>query len=39
MVQEIIAQKGIEAGDGLKSYISSFKDGIVPRAGWSRNWS
>lgn len=33
LVQEILAQKGIEAGEGLQSYISSFKDGIAPHAG------
>lgn len=33
MAQEIRAQKGIEAGDGLKYYINSLKDGIAPHAG------
>lgn len=33
MVQELIKKKGIEAGEGLESYISSFKDGISPHAG------
>ncbi|GFH53452.1 aspartyl-tRNA synthetase [Chaetoceros tenuissimus] len=33
LVQEILEKKGIEAGEGLQSYISSFKDGISPHAG------
>jgi len=33
LVQELMAKKGIEAGEGLQSYISSFKDGISPHAG------
>ena len=33
LVEEQLKKKGIEAGDGLESYISSFKDGISPHAG------
>jgi nondiscriminating aspartyl-tRNA synthetase len=33
MVQELLKKKGIEAGEGLQSYINSFKDGISPHAG------
>jgi len=33
LVTEILKKKGIEAGEGLESYINSFKDGISPHAG------
>lgn len=33
LVIEILDQKGIEVGDGLKSYIESFRHGISPHAG------
>ncbi|KAL3922705.1 MAG: hypothetical protein SGILL_002061 [Bacillariaceae sp.] len=33
LVEELLAQKGIEAGDGLKSYVQSFRDGVFPHAG------
>lgn len=33
LVQEILKKKGVEVGEGLKSYIDSFKDGISPHAG------
>jgi aspartyl-tRNA synthetase len=33
LVEELLAQKGIEAGEGLKSYIQSFRDGVYPHAG------
>ncbi|KAG7363109.1 aspartate-tRNA ligase [Nitzschia inconspicua] len=33
LLEELLAQKGIEAGDGLKSYIQSFRDGVYPHAG------
>jgi aspartyl/asparaginyl-tRNA synthetase len=33
LVTQILEKKGIEAGDGLASYINSFKDGISPHAG------
>mmetsp|Transcript_7717 Transcript_7717/g.11502 ORF Transcript_7717/g.11502 Transcript_7717/m.11502 type:complete len:669 (-) Transcript_7717:498-2504(-) len=33
LVVKILEQKGIEAGDGLKSYIDSFKHGVSPHAG------
>ena len=33
MVTEIIKQKGIEMGDGLKTYIESFRHGVSPHAG------
>lgn len=33
LIEEILKQKGIEAGDGLQSYIQSFRDGVSPHAG------
>jgi aspartyl/asparaginyl-tRNA synthetase len=33
MVTKIIEQKGIEMGDGLKTYIDSFRHGVSPHAG------
>mmetsp|Transcript_4141 Transcript_4141/g.10231 ORF Transcript_4141/g.10231 Transcript_4141/m.10231 type:complete len:649 (-) Transcript_4141:1677-3623(-) len=33
LVEEILKEKGVEAGEGLKSYIQSFRDGIYPHAG------
>eukprot|EP00557_Chaetoceros_sp_GSL56_P007264 CAMPEP_0176488772 /NCGR_PEP_ID=MMETSP0200_2-20121128/6901_1 /TAXON_ID=947934 /ORGANISM="Chaetoceros sp., Strain GSL56" /LENGTH=600 /DNA_ID=CAMNT_0017885805 /DNA_START=303 /DNA_END=2102 /DNA_ORIENTATION=+ len=33
LVQQMLAKKGIEPGEGLKSYISSFQDGVSPHAG------
>lgn len=33
LVLEILAQKGIEMGDGLKSYVESFRHGVSPHAG------
>lgn len=33
LVMKQIEEKGIEAGDGLKSYIDSFRHGISPHAG------
>lgn len=33
LVLEILDQKGIEAGEGLKSYIESFRHGVSPHAG------
>eukprot|EP00986_Skeletonema_menzelii_P000843 scaffold242_cov148-Skeletonema_menzelii.AAC.9 len=33
LVTEIINQKGIEIGDGLKTYIESFRHGVSPHAG------
>ena len=33
LVMELLEQKGIEPGEGLKSYIQSFRDGIFPHAG------
>jgi len=33
LVTEILDKKGIEVGDGLKSYINSFKHGVNPHAG------
>ena len=33
LVLEILKEKGIEAGDGLQSYIESFRHGVSPHAG------
>ena len=33
LVEEILKEKCIEAGDGLKSYIESFRHGVSPHAG------
>lgn len=33
LVLEILAQKGIELGDGLKTYVESFRHGVSPHAG------
>lgn len=33
LVMELLEQKGIEAGEGLKAYVQSFRDGIFPHAG------
>ncbi|CAB9510579.1 Aspartate--tRNA ligase, cytoplasmic [Seminavis robusta] len=33
LVLEILAQKGIEMGDGLKTYVESFRHGVCPHAG------
>jgi nondiscriminating aspartyl-tRNA synthetase len=33
LVMEILEKKGVEAGDGLKSYVESFKHGVSPHAG------
>lgn len=33
LVLDILGKKGIEAGDGLKSYIESFRHGVSPHAG------
>lgn len=33
MVTQLIEQKGIEIGDGLKTYIESFRHGVSPHAG------
>jgi aspartyl/asparaginyl-tRNA synthetase len=33
LVTEILEQKGIEVGEGLMSYIESFRHGIPPHAG------
>lgn len=33
LVAEILQQKGIEAGEGLKAYIESFRHGVSPHAG------
>lgn len=33
LVEELLKQKGIEAGDGLEAYIKSFRDGVPPHAG------
>ena len=33
VVTEIIHKKGIEIGDGLKTYIESFRHGVSPHAG------
>eukprot|EP00970_Alexandrium_tamarense_P019200 scaffold13731_cov207-Alexandrium_tamarense.AAC.3 len=33
LVTEIINKKGIEIGDGLKTYIDSFRHGVSPHAG------
>lgn len=33
LLVKIIEDKGIEAGDGLKSYIESFRHGVSPHAG------
>lgn len=33
LVMEILDQKGIEVGDGLKTYIESFRHGVSPHAG------
>lgn len=33
LIKEILAKKNIEAGEGLKSYIDSFRHGISPHAG------
>jgi nondiscriminating aspartyl-tRNA synthetase len=33
LVEKILQEKGIEVGDGLKSYIESFRHGVSPHAG------
>ena len=33
LLVKILEEKGIEAGDGLKSYIESFRHGVSPHAG------
>lgn len=33
LVLEILAQKAIELGDGLKTYVESFRHGVNPHAG------
>ena len=33
LVLQILEQKGIEAGDGLKTYVESFRHGVSPHAG------
>jgi aspartyl-tRNA synthetase len=33
LVMKLIEEKGIEAGDGLKTYIESFRHGVSPHAG------
>lgn len=33
LIKEILTKKNIEAGEGLKSYIDSFRHGISPHAG------
>lgn len=33
LVVEILNQKGIEMGEGLKTYIESFRHGVSPHAG------
>jgi aspartyl-tRNA synthetase len=33
LVMEIIEKKGMEAGDGLKTYVESFRHGVSPHAG------
>lgn len=33
LVTELLKQKGIEAGEGLESYIDSFRHGVFPHAG------
>lgn len=33
MVTKLIEKKGIEIGDGLKSYVESFRHGVSPHAG------
>mmetsp|Transcript_57175 Transcript_57175/g.170441 ORF Transcript_57175/g.170441 Transcript_57175/m.170441 type:complete len:637 (-) Transcript_57175:564-2474(-) len=33
LVVEILEEKGIEAGDGLKAYMESFRHGVSPHAG------
>ena len=33
LVMQILDKKGIEAGEGLKAYIDSFRHGISPHAG------
>ena len=33
LVMDIIEKKGMEAGDGLKTYVESFRHGVSPHAG------
>lgn len=33
LVMEIVKQKGIAAGEGLKTYVESFRHGVSPHAG------
>ena len=33
LVLQIMEQKGVEAGEGLKSYVESFRHGVSPHAG------
>ena len=33
LVLEILNQKGIEMGEGLKTYVESFRHGVSPHAG------
>lgn len=33
LVEKILEEKGVEAGEGLKSYIDSFRHGVSPHAG------
>jgi len=33
LVMQIIEKKGMEAGDGLKTYVDSFRHGVSPHAG------
>jgi len=33
LLMKILAKKGVEPGSGLKSYINSFKHGVMPHAG------
>lgn len=33
LVTKLLEQKGIEAGDSLKSYVESFRHGVSPHAG------
>lgn len=33
LVEQILKEKGIEAGDGLTAYIDSFRHGVSPHAG------
>ena len=33
LVMKILAEKGVEAGEGLKKYVESFRHGVSPHAG------